>query len=75
MIEMLIGSKMEVIDAKNRNLLGIAGKIVDETKNTITVETGKVQISVSKDGYSTTVVDEMLEDSKTREIVLEQLRR
>ncbi|AJF59807.1 MAG: Ig-like domain-containing protein [Candidatus Diapherotrites archaeon] len=40
-----------------------------------TVETGKVQISVSKDGYSTTVVDEMLEDSKTREIVLEQLRR
>ncbi len=41
MIEMLIGSKMEVIDAKNRNLLGIAGKIVDETKNTITVETGK----------------------------------
>ena len=41
MKEMLIGSKMEEIDAKNRNLLGIAGRIVDETKNTITVETGK----------------------------------
>ncbi len=38
-METLIGSKMEVIDAKNKNLLGIAGRIVDETKNTLTVET------------------------------------
>ncbi len=39
MEETLIGSKMEVVDAKNKNLLGINGRIIDETKNTITVET------------------------------------
>lgn len=30
---------MEIIDAKNKSLIGIKGKIIDETKNIIFVET------------------------------------
>ncbi len=33
-----IGKNIEVIDAKNPSLLKLKGKIVDETKNTITIE-------------------------------------
>ena len=34
----LIGLKMEVINSKNKNLIGIKGVIVDETKNTLKIE-------------------------------------
>ncbi|MAF35566.1 ribonuclease P protein component 1 [archaeon] len=35
----LIGLKAEVVGAKNRDLLTIKGKIIDETKQTIILET------------------------------------
>jgi len=34
----LIGLKMEVIEAKNKNLVGIKGTIIDETKYTLVVK-------------------------------------
>jgi len=34
----LIGLKAKVIDSKNKANVGIAGKIIDETKNTIIIE-------------------------------------
>lgn len=34
----LIGLESEVIGSKNKSNLGIKGKIVDETKNTISIE-------------------------------------
>ena len=37
----LIGSGLEVIDSKNKSLIGIKGKVIDETRNTITIEVGK----------------------------------
>lgn len=37
----LIGSQVKIIEAKNSSLLGLEGKIIDETKNTITIENGK----------------------------------
>lgn len=33
----LIGEEIEVVDSKNKSNLGIKGKIIDETKETITV--------------------------------------
>ena len=33
----LIGEAIEIVDSKNKSNLGIKGKIVDETKETITV--------------------------------------
>jgi len=37
----LIGTEVEVIDAKNRYNIGIKGKVIDETKNTLVIETAK----------------------------------
>jgi ribonuclease P protein subunit POP4 len=37
----IIGCEITVIDARNKSLVGIRGKAIDETKNTITVETPK----------------------------------
>ena len=33
----LIGLDIEVVQAKNSSLIGLKGKIIDETKNTITI--------------------------------------
>lgn len=35
----LIGAEIEVLDAKNKANAGIQGSIIDETKNTLLVET------------------------------------
>ncbi len=34
----LIGSDIEIIGSKNKTLMGIKGKIIDETKNTLTIK-------------------------------------
>ena len=39
--EELIGSQMEIVDANNKTLVGIKGKIVNETKNMLTLDNGK----------------------------------
>ncbi len=39
MKEELIGNQIEVIKSKNKSLEGIKGKIIDETKNTLTIKT------------------------------------
>ena len=35
----LIGLNVKIIDAKNKSLIGITGKIIDETKNILFIET------------------------------------
>lgn len=37
----LIGLICEVVDAENKNLIGIKGKIIDETRNTLQIQTSK----------------------------------
>lgn len=37
----LIGSEVKIIASKNPSLVGISGKIVDETRSTIKIECGK----------------------------------
>lgn len=44
----LIGLKVEVIRAKNRYLIGIRGKVVDETKYLLVIETRKGEKKVLK---------------------------
>ena len=38
----MIGLEAEIVDAKNKSLIGIKGKITDKTKNTITIGTKKI---------------------------------
>ena len=35
----MIGSKIKIIESKNKTLIGLKGKIIDQTKNTIKLET------------------------------------
>jgi len=37
----IIGSTIKVVDADNKSQVSIEGKIVDETRNTLTVQTSK----------------------------------
>lgn len=39
----LIGSNLEVIEAANKNIVGIKGRIIDETKNTLLISNGKTR--------------------------------
>lgn len=39
----LIGLEIEIVESKNSVLVGLKGKITDETKNTITIEDGKTR--------------------------------
>ncbi len=44
----LIGLKMEVIDSQNKNLIGIQGEIIDETKNTIKIKNNDKIMTILK---------------------------
>jgi len=37
----LIGSQIEVVDSKNKSLIGLKGKIIDETKNMLILDNQK----------------------------------
>ena len=37
----MIGSNIEITKSKNTSLIGLKGKVIDETKNRITIETKK----------------------------------
>jgi RNase P/RNase MRP subunit p29 len=39
--EIIIGSKIKITEAKNKTLEGLKGKVIDQTKNTITLDTKK----------------------------------
>ena len=36
---LIIGSNVEIKESKNKTLVGLKGKIIDQTKNTITLKT------------------------------------
>ena len=48
-----IGSYVEITNSKNKNLIGIKGKIIDETKNTIKIETKNKIITIIKNQVET----------------------
>ena len=36
-----IGEKLKVVDSKNKDVIGVKGKIIDETKNMFMLDNGK----------------------------------
>jgi ribonuclease P protein subunit POP4 len=57
----LIGLRAKIVDSKNKANIGIAGKIIDETKNTIIIESGKKQ----KRLFKTNITIDVYADKKT----------
>ena len=52
----LIGLDIEVVDAKNKSLIGLKGRIIDETKNTFIIEVDGKEKKLLKDQV-TLVID------------------
>ncbi len=44
----LIGSQIKVIDSKNKSIINLNGKVIDETKNTIKIQKNNQQIILHK---------------------------
>lgn len=64
----LIGAMVEIINATNKTDKGQKGKIIDETKNTITIETKKGKKKYSKKTITfqiTTKNEQKIIDGKT----------
>jgi ribonuclease P protein subunit POP4 len=50
--EEFIGSELRVIDARNKSLVGLAGKIIDETKKSFVIRAGTEEKTILKAGAS-----------------------
>jgi RNase P/RNase MRP subunit p29 len=59
----IIGKLIRIEDAANKTLIGINGKITDETKNTITIQTTKGTKKIIKD-QTTLMIDNKITDGK-----------
>jgi len=45
----LIGTTIKVVKSSNKDLIGVEGKVVDETKNTLTIEKKNKEKKLIKD--------------------------
>jgi ribonuclease P protein subunit POP4 len=72
---MLIGKIAEITDAKNRSLVGIKGKIIDETKNTITIETEKKEKKIIKNQVTIKINEKVIEGKKITKRIEERLKQ
>jgi len=45
----LIGTKISVVDATNKSLIGLEGKVMDETRNTLLIESEHKEVTLIKE--------------------------
>jgi ribonuclease P protein subunit POP4 len=57
----LIGEEAAVISADNKSLIGIRGKVTDETRNTITIETEKGSKKIIKEQVTIKINEKTIE--------------
>lgn len=67
MTQELIGATIEILQATNKGLEGKKGKLIDETKNTITIETERGEKKILKRGMVIKVLGE-----KGKEKIIEE---
>jgi len=53
----LIGKTITITESKNKSITNKHGKVIDETKNTITITTPK-QLTIIKDQITTITIEE-----------------
>ena len=51
----LVGETAEITEAKNKTLVGVKGRIIDETKSTITIQEGKKTKKIIKEQVKITI--------------------
>jgi len=60
----LIGNVLEVLDSKNPTLKGVRGRIIDETRNTITIQTDKGTKKIVKEQVVLKVQDKTIDGTR-----------
>ncbi len=60
----LIGNKIEIIDSKNKCLIGIKGSVIDETKYTLVIKQKEKIKRIIKKGTIIKINDMMIEGEK-----------
>lgn len=59
-----IGKKIEIKDSKNKEQQNIKGTIIDETKNTFTIQTENKKITILKKDKKFTINNEKIDGNK-----------
>lgn len=57
----LIGSSIEIVDSKNETLIGLKGKVIDETKNMLELQEGKKTRKILKSQITFKINDETVQ--------------
>tara|TARA_Y100000031_G_C8144999_1_gene349489 strand:+ start:282 stop:524 length:243 start_codon:yes stop_codon:yes gene_type:complete len=65
---------LEVVSAKNKALIGIKGKVVDETKNTFKIKTKEKTITVLKQGVTFKIGSDTYEGNELLKRTFERLK-
>ncbi len=60
----LIGKELKVVGSKNKSLMGMSGEVIDETKETIIVETAKGRKQLLKKGSIFTINEKTFQGEK-----------
>lgn len=56
----IIGREIKIINSKNETLIGIKGKIINETKNTLTIKTDEKTKKLIKEQITFTINDTII---------------
>lgn len=59
-----IGSEIEVIDSKNKSLIGLKGKVINETKNTLTIKTKDSRKKIIKEQITIKINEKVINGEK-----------
>ncbi|MBT3395433.1 ribonuclease P protein subunit [archaeon] len=59
-----IGSEIEVIDSKNKSLIGLKGKVINETKNTLTIKTKDSKKIIIKEQITIKINEKVINGEK-----------
>ena len=76
MKDTLIGKTIKVVDAKNKSLAGVEGKVIDETKNTIKIIGDKnKEKTLIKSQLTIEVNGKIVEGEKLTKRIEERIKR
>jgi len=62
----LIGKEAEIVESKNKTMLNIKGKIINETKNTITIAVGEREKTAIKSQITLKINDKLIKPGAKR---------
>ncbi len=71
----LIGKEIKIIQSTNKELEGIQGKVVDETKNTVSVEKNGKTVKIVKDLCVFDVEGKLIKGSEISKVPEERIKK